>query len=134
MANLNLYKRSSTIYKLKNSIDIEWRGPWARMINYSASMERTAFNVASFIQPAFVYEMLNGMPDADGLNDRQLFDFPPEREEEEVFLIEYTLEGLAYRAYQETHDKFVTQKLRANEDNAQGILSKARGHCARVHH
>ena len=43
-------------------------------------MEKTAFNVTGFIQPQFVYEMLNLAPDADGLNDRQLFDFPPERE------------------------------------------------------
>ena len=43
-------------------------------------MEKTAFNVTGFIQPAFVYKMLNLTPDSDGLNDRQLFDFPPDRE------------------------------------------------------
>ena len=56
-------------------------GSWARNFkSYHANMEKTAFNVTGFIQPAFVYEMLNLVPDADGLNDRQLFDFPPERE------------------------------------------------------
>ena len=33
-------------------------------------MEKTAFNVTGFIQPAFVYEVLNHVPDADGWNDR----------------------------------------------------------------
>ena len=42
-------------------------------------MEKTAFNITGFIQPAFVYEMLNLVPDVDGLNDGQLFEFPPER-------------------------------------------------------
>ena len=41
-------------------------------------MDKTAFNVTGFIQPAFVYEMLYLVPGADSLNDRQLFDFPPE--------------------------------------------------------
>ena len=43
-------------------------------------METTAFDVTGFIQPAFVYEMLNLTSDSDGLNDCQLFDFPPEHE------------------------------------------------------
>ena len=38
------------------------------------------FNVTGFIQPAFVYEILNLVPDANGLNDRQMFNFSPERE------------------------------------------------------
>ena len=40
-------------------------------------MDKTAFNVTEFIHSSFVYEMLTN---SDGLNDRQLFDFPPERE------------------------------------------------------
>ena len=38
--------------------------------SYSANVDKTASNVTGFIQPAFVYKMLNLVPDADGLNDR----------------------------------------------------------------
>ena len=31
-------------------------------------MEKTVFDVTGFIQPAFMYETLNLVPDADGLN------------------------------------------------------------------
>ena len=120
-------------------------------------MERTAFNVSGFIQPAFVYDMLNNVPDADGLNDRQLFDFPPERElllDDLVIPIPtdtpdllqtflavydnhkethiYTLEGDAYSEYRQTHDRLVHEKLRSRDEDVQGILSKARGYCARI--
>jgi len=107
-------------------------------------------------QPAFVYELLNIAPDADGLNDRQLVDFPPEREMlldelvpmplntpdlQEIFLKivdnhqemqVYSLEGDAYCAYRETHDELVEDKLKSTNENAQGILSKARGYCTRI--
>ena len=123
----------------------------------SANMDKTAFNVTGFIQPAFVYEMLNQVPDADGLNDRQLFDFPPERElllDElvvpmppdtpdllKLFLSvyknhkenhTYTLEGEFYSEYRKLHDRLVSDKLRSNNEDVQGILSKARGYCARI--
>lgn len=53
-------------------------GSWARNFkSYIANMDKT---VTEFIQPAFVYEMLNLVLDANGLSDRQLFNFPPERE------------------------------------------------------
>lgn len=155
---LDLYKHSSTIER-KTLLSLNGGGPWTRTYkSYSASMEKTAFNISRFIQPAFVYEMLNEVPDADGLNDRQLFDFPPERELFlndlkvpmplntpdllEVFLmvhnnhssglVEYSLEGDAYTTFQETHDHLVTQKLKTSNENAQGILSKVRGYCARI--
>ena len=120
-------------------------------------MEKTAFNVTGFIQTAFVYEMLNLTPDADGLNDRQLVDFPPERE---MFLDElvvpmpsdtpdlleifetiaknhddtliYTLENEAYTAFKDIHDRLVKEKSKSTNENAQGILSKARGYVARI--
>ena len=101
--------------------------------------------------------MLNLVPDADGLNDRQLFDFPPERELLlddlqvpmppdtpdlfEVFLeihknhkdsVVYTQEGDAYTEYRSTHDLLVNEKLRSTNEDVQGILSKARGYCARI--
>ena len=73
---LDLYKHSSTVDRTLNG-----GGSWARNFkSYSAHTDKTAFNVTGFIQPAFVYEMLNLVPDADSLNDRQLVDFPPERE------------------------------------------------------
>ena len=98
--------------------------------------------------------MLTNSPDADGLNDRQLFDFPPDRE---VFLDDlkvpmppdtaelfieimeqhkkkrvYTLENEAYEAYEGIHDELVKMKLKTHNENAQGILSKARGYAARI--
>ena len=77
---LDLYKHSSTVDR-KTLLTLNGGGSWARNFkSYSANMNKTAFNVTRFIQPAFVYEMLNLVPDADGLNNRQLFDFPPERE------------------------------------------------------
>ena len=58
-------------------------GSWSRNFkNYSATVERTAFNITGFIQPAIVHQMLHSS-DHDGMNDRQFFDFPPERD---VFL------------------------------------------------
>jgi len=154
---LDLYKHSSTVDR-KTLLTLNGGGSWARNFkSYSANMEKTAFNVTGFIQPAFVYEMLNIAPDADGLNDRQLVDFPPEREMlldelvvpmplntpdlQEIFLKiadnhqemqVYNLEGDAYCAYRETHDKLVEDKLKSTNENAQGILSKARGYCARI--
>ena len=77
---LDLYKHSSTVDR-KTLLTLNGGGSWARNFkSYTGIMEKTAFNVTGFIQPAFVYEMLNLKPDSDGLNDRQLFDFPPECE------------------------------------------------------
>ena len=45
--------------------------------NYPATFEKTAFNITGFIQPAFVHQMLHSS-NHDGMNDRQLFDFPQE--------------------------------------------------------
>ena len=154
---LDLYKQSSTINR-KTLLSLNGGGPWARNFkSYSANMEKTAFNVTGFIQPAFVYKMLNMVPDADGLNDRQMFDFPPERElllDElvvpippdtpdllQTFLLVYDshcncqiykLEGDAYSEYRHTHDRLVSEKLRSKNEDVQGILSKARGYCARI--
>ena len=46
--------------------------------------------------------------------------------------VTYTLEGEAYMEYQQTHDQLVHEKLRSNNEDVQGILSKARGYCARI--
>lgn len=154
---LDLYKHSSTVDR-KTLLTLNGGGPWGRNFkSYSANMESTAFNVTGFIQPSYVHDMLTNAPDADGLNDRQLFDFPPERElflEElkvpmssdvadlQAIFIElmeqhqegrvYTLEDEAYREYQKVHDILVRQKLQTPNEKAQGILSKARGYTARI--
>ena len=76
----DLYKHSSTVDR-KTLLTLNGGGSWSQNFkSYSAAMVKTAFNVTGFIQPAFVYEMLNLVPDADGLNDCQLFNFPPERD------------------------------------------------------
>ena len=77
---LDLHKYSSSIDR-KTLISLNGGGSWMRNYkSYTASMDKTAFNISGFIQPTFVYEMLNEVPDADGLSDRQLFNFPPERD------------------------------------------------------
>ena len=154
---LDLYKHCSTVDR-KTLLTLNGGGSWGRNFkSYSGHMESTAFNVTGFIQPSYVYDMLTNSPDADGLNDRQLFDFPPDRE---VFLDDlkvpmppdtadlkelfieimeqhkkkrvYTLENEAYEAYKGIHDELVKMKLKTHNENAQGILSKARGYAARI--
>ena len=44
----------------------------------------------------------------------------------------YTLEGDAYAVYRATHDRLVHERLRSTNEDVQGILSKARGYCARI--
>ena len=56
---LDLYKHSSTVDR-KTLLTLNGGGPWARNFkSYSGTMEKTAFNVTGFIQPAFVYEIIN---------------------------------------------------------------------------
>ena len=154
---LDLYKHSSTVDR-KTLLTLNGGGSWGRNFkSYSGHMKSTALNITGFIQPSYVYDMLTKSPDADGLNDRQLFDFPPEREVlldelkvpmpqdipklEEIFyeIMEqhrshrlYILQGPSYAAFQKIHDDLVRQKLKWQDENAQGILSKARGYVARI--
>ena len=44
----------------------------------------------------------------------------------------YTLAEEALAAFTTVHDNFVSQKMRVKDENAQGILAKARGYLARV--
>ncbi len=75
---LDLYKHASTMDR-KTLLTLNGGGAWARNFkSYTGRISNTAFNITGFIQPAFVFDMLNG-DDADGLNDRQLFDFFPLR-------------------------------------------------------
>lgn len=154
---LDLYKHCSTVDR-KTLLTLNGGGSWGRNFkSYSGYMKSTALNITGFIQPSYVHEMLTKSPDADGLNDRQLFDFPPERELlldelkvpmppdiptlEDLFteIMEqhkthklYTLQDSAYRAYKSIHDDLVNEKLKWQDEKAQGILSKARGYVARI--
>ena len=154
---LDLYKHSSTVDR-KTLLTLNGGGSWARNFKlYSTNMEKTAFNVTGFIQPALAYDMLNLIPDADGLNDRQLFDLPPESEllldDLEVpmpsdtpdllqtFLAvydihhdrqTYKLEVDAYAKYRQTHDRLVHERLSSKNEDVQGILSKTHGYCASI--
>ena len=87
-AQLDLYKQSGSVMDRKTLITLNGGSSWSRNYrNYSASMNKTAFNISGFIQPAFVEKMLLS-DDADGFNDRQLFVFPPQRD---VFLKDLAL-------------------------------------------
>ena len=44
----------------------------------------------------------------------------------------YTFEGTAYAAFRDIHDGLVHQKLKTSNEDAHGILSKARGYAARI--
>ena len=154
---LDLFKHMGSTIDRKTLLTLNGGGSWSRNFkNYSATVEKTAFNIMGFIQPAFVHQMLHSS-DHDGMNDRQLFDFPPERD---VFLDQlkvpmpedipnlkaifcevrdqhlqtkcYSLNGDAYKAFEQAHDNLVRQKMIAQDENVQGVLSKARGYTARL--
>ena len=56
---LDLYKQSGSIMDRKTLITLNGGSLWSRNYrNYSASMSETGFNIAGFIQPAFVEKML----------------------------------------------------------------------------
>ena len=149
---LDLYKQSGSVMDRKTLITLNGGSSWSRNYrNYSASMSKTAFNIAGFIQPAFVEKMLLS-DDADGFNDRQLFAFPPQRDVllnelklpippnipslQSIYTLiravhkspqEYVLDEEAMEEYQK-YDLVHRQSRQFNE-NIQGILSKARGYC-----
>lgn len=95
--------------------------------------------------------------DADGFNNRQLMDFPPERELylselqvpvpdtipklKDIYQVlhaahkepqQYTLHGDAYTAFETAHDAIVNRKQATDDENIQGILSKSKGYTARL--
>ena len=154
---LDLFKHMGSTIDRKTLLTLNGGGSWSRNFkNYSATVEKTTFNITGFIQPAFVHQMLHSS-DHDGMNDRQLFDFPPERD---VFLDQlkvpmpedipdlkaifcelrdqhrqtkhYSLNDDAYKAFEQAHDNLVRQKMLAQDENVQGVLSKARGYTARL--
>lgn len=154
---LDLYKQSGSVMDRKTLITLNGGSSWSRSYrNYTASMSKTTFNMAGFIQPAFVEKMLMSN-DADGFNDRQLFAFPPQRDVllndlklpippnvpslKEIYTLirvvhevphEYTMDDNALTAFQIYHDDLVHRQSRQVNDDIQGILSKARGYVARL--
>ena len=156
---LDLFKHTGATIDRKTLLSLNSGSSWCRNFrNYSGTIEKTAFNLTGFIQPAFAFQMLNS-PDHDGLNDRQLIAFPPERD---VFLKDlkvpmpthipslktlfeiirnntmrmgetiYHLDGQAFEEFAKVHDDLVRKKTCAKNENAQGILSKSRGYAARI--
>lgn len=154
---LDLFKHSSSTIDRKTLLRLNGGMSWGRNFrNYSGNIPRTAFNITGFIQPCFVFEMLHA-DDRDGLNDRQLFEFPPERDMfldelkvpmpddipdlKDVFKVvmqEHKLERMyifdneGYATFRSIHDELVVEKQRARDENVQGILAKSRGFCARL--
>ena len=116
-----------------------------------------AFNMASYIQPAFVVNML-AKPDIDGFNDRQMVNCPPEVDVKyndlrvpmdstlpplaKIFRtirskhtnnVVYTLSDKTMRKFILYHDALVDRKLAIpGDENHRGVLSKARGQFARL--
>ena len=132
-------------------------GEWFRNFrSIQGKMKNTSFNIAGFIEPYYVVELLH-WDDHDGFNDRQLFDVPPEIEVnyrdletelphhiplfKNVFLrvIElhespktYKFGEDAMKSFIEYHDAVNERKLSTAENDMRGVLSKAKGQSARL--
>ena len=66
---LDLFKHSGSTLDRKTLLSLNSGSSWCRnFLNYTGTIDKTAFNLTAFIQPAFAFQMLNG-PDHDGLND-----------------------------------------------------------------
>ncbi len=75
---LDLIKHTGSTVNRKTLITLNGGEQWARNFrSYSGTLPKTCFNITELSQPAFVEHMLQA-DDADGFNDRQLFNFPPE--------------------------------------------------------
>lgn len=131
-AQLDLYKQSGSLMDRKTLITLNSGSSWSRnYCNYSTSMNKTAFNISGFIQPAFVEKMLLS-DNADVFNDLA---FSPQRD---VFLkdlalpipsdlpslekvytilrkhhcqpIEYAITSEALEIFEAYHDNFATRQ------------------------
>ena len=65
---LDLYKQSGSVKDRKTFITVIGSSWSTNYRNYTASMSKTSFYMAGFIQPAFVEKMLI-LKDADGFNE-----------------------------------------------------------------
>ncbi len=152
MDSLTSSNSGSTVDR-KTLITLKGGGQWTRNFrSYSAALPRTSFNITGLIQPTFVERMLLS-DDADGFNDGQLFDFPPERDvhfdqlktplPSEVPGLKYIFEKIAMEheteiVYSfsssglEAYKQLVGKNAKVDDEDVQGIFSKARGYVARM--
>ena len=167
---LGMYDEMSVIYgqlyAYKHSgsrLDLYNGGSWSRKFQNKeqamAKMQKTAFNMCGFIQPAFVLSMLD-TNDPDAFNDRQFFICPEEVQFmysdlkvpmdptvvrlEDIFrkikhahnnMVVYTFDDDAQAAFIRAHDDLCSRKISIPDDeDHRGILSKARGQLAMILH
>ena len=157
---LDAYKHSGSTLDRSTLLDLYNGGSWARNFknkNGPSKLQKTAFNMAGYIQPAFVVNMLE-KPDIDGFNDRQLFDCPPEVDFKygdlrvpmdatmpslDLILriirmmhadkLVYSMNEEAMANFVVYHDGLVERKKGIPDDeNRRGVLSKAKGQFARI--
>lgn len=158
---LDAYKHSGSRLDRSTLLDLYNGGSWSKNFRNKeqamAKMQKTAFNMCGFIQPAFVLSMLD-TNDPDAFNDRQFFICPEEVEFmysdlkvpmdptvvrlEDIFrkikymhqdMIVYTFDGEAQAAFIRAHDELCSRKISIPDDeDRRGILSKARGQLARI--
>ena len=157
---LDAYKYSGSTLDRSTLLNLYKGGSWARNFKNKlgpSKMLKTAFNMSGFIQPAFVLSTHNKC-DADGFNDHQLFDCPEEVEykykdlkvpmDESILSLAlvfkllhdvhlekrtYTMNEEAMDVFIQYHDGLVDRKRAIPDDeNRRGILSKAKGQCARL--
>ena len=73
---LDLFKPNGCSHDRKTLLNLYNGGKWSRNFRtIQGKMNKTSFNIAGFIQPYYVVELLH-RDDHDGFNDRQLFDVP----------------------------------------------------------
>ena len=119
-------------------------------------MNNTSFNIAGFIQPYYVVELLH-RDDHDGFSDRQLFDVPPGIEvnyrdlETELptqipsfkYVFQYVIDlhespktysfgEDAMKSFIEYHDALNERKSATIDNDIRGVLSKAKGQSTRL--
>ena len=158
---LDAYKHSGSKLDRSTLLDLYNGGSWSKNFRNKeqamAKMQKTAFNMCGFIQPAFVLSMLD-TNDPDAFNDRQFFICPEEVEFmysdlkvpmdptvvrlEDIFrkikyahqdMIVYTFDREAQAAFIRAHDELCSRKISIPDDeDRRGILTKARGQLARI--
>ena len=154
---LDLFKPNGCSHDRKTLLNLYNGGKWSRNFrSVQGKMNNTSFNIAGFIQPYYVVELLH-RDDHDGFNDRQLFDVPPEIEvnyrdlETELpshipsfkdvlqcvidlhdFPKTYSFGEDAMKSFIEYHDALNERKRSTIDNDIRGVLSKAKGQSARL--
>ena len=154
---LDLFKPNGCSHDRKTLLNLYNGGKWSRNFrSVKGKMNNTSFNIAGFIQPYYVVELLHP-DDHDGFNDRQLFDVPPEIEVNyrdletelpthipsftDVFqrVIDlhdspktYSFGENAMKSFIDYHDALNERKKSTVDNDMRGVLSKAKGQSARL--